>query len=193
MWYSHWKDNWNILKLQDKNKKKKKIETFYFFGSMFQDFQLKNKDSLFLLVQCFKKNLLHFKYTLTKNDVIYFQYFNDTYLTPTLSTYMILTGMSWLCQGRGLAFFYWVTTTYGFGEIIVYSRSTINAYSLLSHEWRDHHSYERRKYAFMVLWEYLIIFHGFDVEVIHYGFCTSCDWLWVFGYLVWESHKYNLF
>ena len=131
MWYSHWKDNWNILKLQDKNKKKKKkIETFYFFGLIFQDFQLKNKDSLFLLVQCFKKNLLHFKYTPTKNDVIYFQHFNNTYLTPTLSTYMILTRMSWQCQGRGLAFFYWVTTTY-----------------------------------------------GFDVEVKHYGFCTSCDCL----------------
>ena len=53
------------------------------------------------------------------------------------------------------------------GEIIVYSRSTINAYSLLSHKWwvplikfmvRPTNLCERREYAFMVLWEYLIIF-----------------------------------
>ena len=41
-------------------------------------------------------------------------------------------------------------------EIIMYSRSTINAYSEFS---GTHHSCERREYTFMILQEYLIIFH----------------------------------
>ena len=55
-------------------------------------------------------------------------------------------------------------------KIIVYSWSTINAYSLLSHKWwvplikfmmepTIHVRGERREYAFMVLRKYLIIFH----------------------------------
>ena len=31
--------------------------------------------------------------------------------------------------------------------------------------------------------------YGFDVEVRRCGFCKSCDWLWVFGCLVWRNHK----
>ena len=38
----------------------------------------------------------HVKYTQTKNDVIYFQSFNDTYLALTLLFHLILTRMSWL-------------------------------------------------------------------------------------------------
>ena len=36
------------------------------------------------------------KYTQSKNDVIYFQSYNDTYLTLTLLFHLILTHMSWL-------------------------------------------------------------------------------------------------
>ena len=71
MWCILWKENWNTLKPQDKNQKKKKKRIFRVFGSMFQDFfififflLLKNKDSslefLFSLIQCFKINPLHF-------------------------------------------------------------------------------------------------------------------------------------
>ena len=55
------------------------------------------------------------------------------------------------------------------GKIIMYSRSIINACSLLSHEWwvplinGTHHSCERREHAFMVLREYLIIFPWRDI------------------------------
>ena len=38
----------------------------------------------------------HLKYTSTKNDVICLQPSNDTYITPTLQYYLILTRMSWL-------------------------------------------------------------------------------------------------
>ena len=60
-----------------------------------------------------------------------------------------------------------LTTFYSIHEsekIIRYSRSTINAYFLFSHEWwvplihgGTHHSCERREYVFMVLREYTII------------------------------------
>ena len=38
----------------------------------------------------------HVKYTQTKNDVIYLQSFDDTYLVLTLLFHLILTRMSWL-------------------------------------------------------------------------------------------------
>ena len=43
----------------------------------------------------------HVKYTQTKNDVIYLQSFDDTYLTLTLLSHLILTHMSWLQLRKG--------------------------------------------------------------------------------------------
>ena len=40
--------------------------------------------------------LSHVKYIQTKNDVIYLQSFNDTYLSLTLLFHLILTRISWL-------------------------------------------------------------------------------------------------
>ena len=47
----------------------------------------------------------HVKYTHTKNDVIYFQYFDDTYLAQTLLFHKILTRMSWLQPKEGALHF----------------------------------------------------------------------------------------
>ena len=38
----------------------------------------------------------HVKYIQTKNNVIYIQFFDDTYLVLTLMFHLILTRMSWL-------------------------------------------------------------------------------------------------
>ena len=38
----------------------------------------------------------HVKYTQIKNNVIYLQFFGDTYLTLTLLFHLILTRLSWL-------------------------------------------------------------------------------------------------
>ena len=47
----------------------------------------------------------HVKYTQTKNDVIYLQFFNDTYLVLILLSYLILTCMNWLQpRKRGMHF-----------------------------------------------------------------------------------------
>ena len=47
----------------------------------------------------------HVKYTQTKNDVIYLQFFNDTYLVLILLFYLILTCMNWLQpRKRGMHF-----------------------------------------------------------------------------------------
>ena len=43
----------------------------------------------------------HVKYKQTKNDVIYLQYFDDTYLTLTLLFHLILTHMTWLQPRKG--------------------------------------------------------------------------------------------
>ena len=43
----------------------------------------------------------HVKYTQTKNNVIYLQFFNDTYLALTLLFHLILTGMSWQQSRKG--------------------------------------------------------------------------------------------
>ena len=42
------------------------------------------------------------------------QPFNDNFRTPTLSTHLILTYMSWLWPGKWACVFYRVTTTYDF-------------------------------------------------------------------------------
>ena len=47
----------------------------------------------------------HVKYKQTKNDVIYFQYFDDTYLAQTLLFYIILTRMSWVQPKEGALHF----------------------------------------------------------------------------------------
>ena len=57
---------------------------------------------------------IHLKYTQTKNDVIYFQFFNDTYITPTLQCHLILTCMSRLWPRKGTCIFYSVTVVYNF-------------------------------------------------------------------------------
>ena len=43
----------------------------------------------------------HIKHTQTKNDVIYLQSFDDTYLTLTLLFHLILTRISWLKPRKG--------------------------------------------------------------------------------------------
>ena len=43
----------------------------------------------------------HVKYTQTKNDVIYLQSFDNTYLAITLLFYLILARMSWLQPRKG--------------------------------------------------------------------------------------------
>ena len=43
----------------------------------------------------------HIKYIQTKNDVIYFQSFDDTYLTLTLLSCLILAHISWLQSRKG--------------------------------------------------------------------------------------------
>ena len=43
----------------------------------------------------------HVKYTYNKNDVIYLQFFNNTYLTLTLLFHLILTNMSLLQRRKG--------------------------------------------------------------------------------------------
>ena len=45
------------------------------------------------------------KYTKTKNDVIYIQSFDDTYLALTLLFHLILTCMSWLKPRKGCLLF----------------------------------------------------------------------------------------
>ena len=47
----------------------------------------------------------HVKYTETKNDVIYLQSFDDTYLALTLLFHLILTCMSWLKPRKGCLLF----------------------------------------------------------------------------------------
>ena len=76
------------------------------FGTTFQDFSsLTKKKKLFAFpFTIFTSTHLythpqhfipsHLKYTQTKNDVIYFQSFNDTYITPTLQYHLIVTRMS---------------------------------------------------------------------------------------------------
>ena len=43
----------------------------------------------------------HIKYIQTKNDVIHFQSFDDTYLTLTLLSRLILAHISWLQSRKG--------------------------------------------------------------------------------------------
>ena len=43
----------------------------------------------------------HVKYTQIKNDIIYLQYFDDTYLALTLLFHIILTCMNWLQPRKG--------------------------------------------------------------------------------------------
>ena len=43
----------------------------------------------------------HVKYTQTKNDVIYLQYFDETYLVRTLLFHLILTRINWLQPKKG--------------------------------------------------------------------------------------------
>ena len=43
----------------------------------------------------------HVKYIQTKNNVIYIQFFDDTYLVLTLMFHLILTRMSWLQPRKG--------------------------------------------------------------------------------------------
>ena len=47
----------------------------------------------------------HVKYTYNKNDVIYLQFFNNTYLTLTLLFHLILTNMSLLQRRKGCLHF----------------------------------------------------------------------------------------
>ena len=63
---------------------------------------------------------IHLKYTQTKNDVIYLQSFNDTYITPTLQYHLILTRMSRLWPRKGTCIFYSVTVAYNFDVIVRY-------------------------------------------------------------------------
>ena len=88
---------------------------------MFQDFLslTRTHKTLCILIQYF--HLLHFypfmytypepfmpslvKYTETKNDVIYIQSFNDTYLALILLFHLILTCMSWLKSRKGCLLF----------------------------------------------------------------------------------------
>ena len=90
----------------------------------------------------------HIKYTQTKNDVIYLQHFNNTYITPTLSYHLILTcRLSKLWPRKGACVFYSVTIAY-----------------------------------------------SFDVEVERFGFYKGCDLLWVFGCLgFWFGKIINVF
>ena len=43
----------------------------------------------------------HIKYTQTKNDVIYLQSFDNTYLGLILLSHLILTRMNWLQRRKG--------------------------------------------------------------------------------------------
>ena len=58
----------------------------------------------------------HVKYTQIKNNVIYLQFFNDTYLVLTLLFHLILTHMSWLQprKGGGLHFILSDNSNYNF-------------------------------------------------------------------------------
>ena len=90
--------------------KKKKI-FFISFDSMFQDFlSFTHTNKTLCIILIHRLHLLHFypfiytylqpfmsfhvKYTQTKNDVIYLQYFDDTCLTLTLLFHLILIHMS---------------------------------------------------------------------------------------------------
>ena len=56
----------------------------------------------------------YLKYTQTKNDVIYLQLFNNTYITQTLLYHFILTCMSRLWPKKETCIFYLVMKDYGF-------------------------------------------------------------------------------
>ena len=57
----------------------------------------------------------HVKYTQTKNDVIYLQYFDETYLVRTLLFHLIITRMSWLqLRKETLHFILGVNSNYDF-------------------------------------------------------------------------------
>ena len=47
--------------------------------------------------------------TQPKNDFIYLQSFNETYLTPTFLSHLILSRMSWLQLGKEACILYLVT------------------------------------------------------------------------------------
>ena len=56
----------------------------------------------------------HVKYIQTKNDVIYFQSFDDTYLVLTLLFYLILPCLSWLqLRKEGLHFLHFILSDNG--------------------------------------------------------------------------------
>ena len=62
----------------------------------------------------------HINYTQTKNDVIYLQPFNNTYITLTLSYHLILTRrLSKLLPMKGAYVFYSVTVAYSFDVKVV--------------------------------------------------------------------------
>lgn len=87
------------------------------FNSKFQDFFHLKKNGFFpfhLLyfysIYTRPQSLIpsHLKYTQTKNDVIYLEPFNDTYLILSLFSHLFGTRMSWLRlwpRKRGLVFF----------------------------------------------------------------------------------------
>ena len=54
------------------------------------------------------------KYTQTKNNVIYLQPFNNSYITPTLQYHLILIRMSRLWPRKGAFVFYSVMVAYSF-------------------------------------------------------------------------------
>ena len=64
----------------------------------------------------------HLKYTKAKNDVIYLQSFNDTYINPTLQYYLILTRMSRLWPRKWDCVFYSVTVAYNFDVTVGHCR-----------------------------------------------------------------------
>ena len=91
------------------------------FGSMFQDFSslTHTHKTLYILIHYF--HLSHFypfiynypwpfmsshvKYTQTRNDVVYLQFFGNTYLALTLLFHLILPHLSWLQpRNEGLHF-----------------------------------------------------------------------------------------
>ena len=97
-----------------------------FYGLMFQDFSSLTHIYKILCISLIHHfHLLPFYFTIyrpivfhtiirqiytTKNNVIYLQSFDNTYLAPTLFSNLIVTHMSYLQLSKSTCILYWVTT-----------------------------------------------------------------------------------